>query len=134
VTLSRAIGLAAIVTVAAIVAAAFATIGPPGRARTEALDQERVSDLGTIAAELHDGYNSGDALPAAVPEQKRDPVTKKPYEYRRTGDERYKLCATFDLPTPSRPGVDMDVAAFWHHPAGRFCYTFDARRPVESTL
>jgi hypothetical protein len=128
------IGVAAIVIVVLIVAVAFATIGPPGRARSEALDQQRVSDLGDTAADLHEDYGgAGASLPATLSRPRLDPVTDVPYEYRRLGDERYELCAVFELPTPvSR--TDRDAATFWRHPAGKYCYQLNVRRYVESTL
>jgi hypothetical protein len=133
VTVSRAIAAAAIVIVAAIVVAAFVTIGSPNRARAEALDRQRVLDLGDVAAELHEDYGAR-PLPAALPQPRRDPVSGKPYEYRRLGDNRYHLCATFELPTPPEQRTGTDVNTFWRHPAGRFCYILDAGNRVESTL
>lgn len=132
-TLSRAITVAAILIVVATVVAAFVTIGSPNHARAEALDRQRVSDLGDVAAELHEDYSAG-PLPALLPQPRHDPVSAKPYEYRRFGDNRYQLCATFELPTPPDKRTGPDVNTFWHHPAGRFCYTLDAGNRVESTL
>ncbi|HLY02413.1 MAG TPA: hypothetical protein VKR56_07930 [Candidatus Cybelea sp.] len=132
-TLSRAIAVAAILIVVAIVAAAFFTIGPPSRARAEALDRQRLRDLGDVAAELHEDYSAA-PLPAEPPQPRHDPVSGKPYDYRRLGNSHYQLCATFDLPTPPSEPADPDVTTFWRHPAGRFCYTLDAGSRVESTL
>jgi hypothetical protein len=133
VTVSRAVAVAAILIVVAIVVAAFVTIGSPNRARAEALDRQRVLNLGNVAAGLHEDYSAG-PLPAALPQPRRDPVSGKPYEYQRLGDNRYHLCATFELPTPPDQRTGSDVNTFWRHPAGRFCYTFDAGSRVESTL
>jgi hypothetical protein len=113
--------------------AAFVTIGSPNHARAEALDRQRVSDLGDAAAELHEDYGAG-PLPAALPQPRHDPVSGKPYQYQRLNDNRYRLCATFELPTPPEQRAGPDVNTFWHHPAGRFCYTLDAGNRVESTL
>jgi hypothetical protein len=132
-TVSRAIAAAAIVIVAAIVVAAFLTIGPPKRARAEALDRQRLRDLGDAAAELHEDYSAG-PLPAALPHPSHDPVSGKPYDYQRTSNTRYRLCANFELPTPSDQPNNPDASTFWHHPAGRFCYTLDSANRVESTL
>jgi hypothetical protein len=133
VTISRAITVAAILIVVAIVVAAFVTIGSPNHARAEALDRQRVSDLGDAAAELHEDYGAG-PLPAALPQPRHDPVSGKPYQYQRLNDNRYRLCATFELPTPPEQRAGPDVNTFWHHPAGRFCYPLDAGNRVESTL
>lgn len=132
-TVSRAIAVAAILIVAAIVVAAFVTIGSPNHTRAEALDRQRVSDLGDVAAELHEDYGAG-PLPAALPQPRHDPVSAKPYEYQRLGDSRYRLCATFELPTPPDQRAGPYTNTFWHHPPGRFCYTLDVGHRVESTL
>ena len=132
-SLSRAIAVAAILIVLAVVVAAFATIGPPNRARAQALDRRRVSDVGDVAAELHQDHGAG-PLPAALPQPRHDPVSGKAYEYRRLGDNRYQLCATFELPTPPDQRTGTDVNTFWRHPSGRFCFTFDAGSQVQSTL
>jgi hypothetical protein len=63
VTISRAITVAAILIVVGIVAAAFVAIGCPKHARAEALDRQRVSDLGDMAAELHEDYGAGPLPP-----------------------------------------------------------------------
>jgi hypothetical protein len=133
VTVSRAIAVAAILVVVAVVVAAFATIGSPKHARAEALDRQRVSDLSDMAAELHEDYGAR-PLPATLPQTRHDPLSGKPYEYRRFGHNRYRLCATFELPTPPEQRTGPDIGTFWYHPAGRFCYTLDAGRRVESTL
>ncbi|MFZ0573405.1 MAG: hypothetical protein WA812_08525 [Candidatus Cybelea sp.] len=132
-TISRAITVAAILIVVAVVVAAFVTIGSPKHARAETLDRQRVSDLGDVAAELHEDYGAGPP-PAAVPQPRHDPVTGKPYQYQRVGENRYRLCATFELPTPPDQRAGPGLNTFWRHPAGRFCYTLDVANRVESTL
>ncbi|HEY4434218.1 MAG TPA: hypothetical protein VGM99_07420 [Candidatus Cybelea sp.] len=133
-TASRLIAAAAVAIVIAVVAAAFVSIGPPNRARAEALDRKRVEDLGNIAAELHDDYtDAGKPLPAAYDSPLRDPATGKPFEYRRLTSERYQLCGTFELPAPASPN-DVTAPSFWRHPAGRHCYNLDVSAHVDSTL
>jgi hypothetical protein len=132
-TVSRAIAVAAIVIVAAIVVAAFLTIGPPNRARSEALDRQRLRDLSDAAAELHEDYSAG-PVPAALPHPPHDPVSGKAYDYQRLSKTRYRLCATFELPTPPGQPNSPDASTFWHHPAGRFCYSLESGNRVESTL
>lgn len=132
-TVSRAIAAAAIVIVAAIVVAAFLTIGPPNRARSEALDRQRLRDLGDVAAELHEDHSAG-PLPATLPHPPHDPISGKSYDYQRLSNTRYRLCANFELRTPPEQPNNPDASAFWHHPAGRFCYTLDSGNRVDSTL
>ena len=89
-TVSRAIAAIAILVVAAIVVAAFLTIGPPNRARAEALDRQRLWGLGDAAADLHDDYSVG-PLPAALTHLRHDPVSGKPYDYQQV--RQYSLSA-----------------------------------------
>jgi hypothetical protein len=131
---TRLIAAATVAIVVAVVVAAFLSIGPPSRARAEALDRQRLRDLGDIAAGLHDDYrDAGKPLPPAYEPRQRDPVTGKTYEYRRRTSERYQLCGKFELPTPASRN-DLAVPSFWHHPAGRYCFNLDAGARVESTL
>ncbi|HEX3370091.1 MAG TPA: hypothetical protein VHS56_10995 [Candidatus Cybelea sp.] len=132
-TASRLIAAAAVAIVIAVVAAAFVSIGPPSRARAEALDRKRIRDLGDVAAGLHDDYtDAGKLLPAIYDPPQRDPATGKPYAYRRLTSERYQLCGTFELPSPAS-GSDRTSPSFWHHPAGRHCFNLDVGARVEST-
>ncbi len=106
-------GLAALaVGAAAAVAVALGllTVGLPGEARRERLDERRLEDLAAIIAEAgrhaeaHDGAlpqtleEIGDRLPAQ--RSLRDPVTGEPYAYEAAGPGRYRLCAEFDSAGP----------------------------------
>jgi hypothetical protein len=134
VTAARLIGVAAVAIVVAVVVAAFVSIGPPSRARAEALDRQRLRDLGDVAAQLHDDFtDTRKPLPAVYQPRQRDLVSGSPYEYRRLTSERYQLCGRFELPTPASRN-DMTAPSFWHHPAGRYCYNIDVSARVESTL
>lgn len=103
--------------------AAFAAIGPPSYARKVALDEDRIDDLKDISARLRTRYGDVGSFPAALPAiWKRDPVTKRPYEYRRIDKSHYVLCAVFDA--PSDTGTTGGTS-FWTHGTGKKCYTFD---------
>jgi hypothetical protein len=54
-------------------------------------------------------------------ERPADPITARPYEYRKAGDDRYELCAVFDR--PSEDGQRMVDDPFWSHSSGRYCFT-----------
>ena len=125
--------IAAIVTctiVAVGVALAFIVIGPPGHARSIALDKQRVTALDNIVVTIANNAASPasrapkhldvNAPPWFSKSATRDPVTNKPYEYRVLGPRRYRLCATFALPDE---GPDSS-APFDNHPAGRVCRNF----------
>ncbi|MGA8575117.1 MAG: hypothetical protein WB609_05425 [Candidatus Cybelea sp.] len=126
----RIFAVAAIVIVAGVVAAAFAALGPPGKARGQAMDRRRLWDLSQIAQKLHDDYDPPKRpLPAHPTDAALDPVTKKPYDYRRLGAARYELCALFAQPMPPENlenlGNGNNPEPFWRHGAGRTCYRFD---------
>lgn len=52
-----------------------------------------------------------------------DPVTAAPYVYRVLDEDRYELCATFDLDR------DRNYDLFWNHPAGRHCFIVNLKSP-----
>jgi type II secretory pathway pseudopilin PulG len=119
------------VTVAVLVIAGlvlgFTAIGPPSHAREVALDQKRVDDLQDIAARLRARYRYEGEFPATLPSdwvRVNDPVTKRPYVYRRVDQAHFILCATFTAPSEN----DINAGtSFWRHGAGQKCYTLDVR-------
>jgi hypothetical protein len=117
VTFGRIATIVTIVVVGGGLAAGFAAIGPPSRARTAALDLRRLDDLNTIADRLRDRggqlpvfYTGGTGVP-------RDPATGAPYVYVKESESRYRLCATF-----AAAGGTDDPYPHWPHPAGAACY------------
>lgn len=136
----RVFALVATIVVAAAVAWGFVVAGGPQLRRTERMDERRLEDLRTIHAEIlglvRDPLKKDvlkQPLPKSLQElatrarQRRipleDPVTGAPYEYRVTGESTYVLCATFERPR------DATYDVFWNHPAGRHCFTVDAKDP-----
>lgn len=120
-----AMGVAAVCTVT--LAAAIFLQGSPSKMREYTADSQRVRQLQGIARTLHDKHRvSAAALPAAGPlaGHPTDPETGVPYEYRLIEGTRYELCAVFAHPT-QKPAAA--VANLWDHPAGRHCYTLDAK-------
>jgi hypothetical protein len=129
VNLQRAVAFLTILIVILLVAAALMVLGPPDRARSEALDRQRVGDLRHIEADVRDDYATAKyPLPDRLSTSKRDPVTRAPYEYRRLDAARYELCANYARPSPATADRALDDGAFWRHGAGRTCYRLDARR------
>ena len=119
---------AACVAVGTALIAGFIVVGPPMKARLERLDDQRVQDLRSISSSIASyaaGHHSlpdvlgsmranGDIDAASV----RDPVTRAPYEYRRTGARSYELCAVF---ATAAGGNGED--SVWKHPIGRYCFS-----------
>ncbi len=127
--LQRAVAFFTILIVILLVAAALMVLGPPDRARSEALDRQRVADLRHIEQDVRDDYATAKhPLPDRLSTSKHDPVTGAPYEYRRLDATRYELCASYARPSSRTGDRPLDDGPFWRHGAGRTCYRFDARR------
>lgn len=134
--------LAAALVVAGGLVGGFALTGSPAHQRDLELDRHRVGDLSEIASALQQRFRPDDRtqvpLPAALPRdlavqyvnravETTDPRDHRPYVYVRESPARYRLCATFALPSTDdggyRPG--------WPHAAGLHCYRFDLTRGAE---
>ncbi|HEV2198438.1 MAG TPA: hypothetical protein VGR73_01355 [Bryobacteraceae bacterium] len=112
-----------------VVALGFFLSGSPEHQRMLGADARRTDDLSVIALRLHASFAA--ALPANLSElasasdlRLADRVTGTPYEYHRGPRTSYSICANFSLPTPADELPPQQV--FWHHPAGRYCYSLDS--------
>ncbi len=110
----------------------FMIIDSPSRARALKFDIQRENDLSNLSFIINDYYQqNNDTLPAnlLLPQfaSYHDPETGQPYEYKRTGDKQYELCANFSLTAPNaqndftqpKPVNDADIYA---HGVGRQCF------------
>jgi hypothetical protein len=118
-TLQRIAAVVTVVVVAGGVAAGFAAVGPPSRARALALDTRRIDDLTAIEGMLNDRDGPLPVFFTAAPAVPHDPATGAPYVYVKENEGRYRLCATFT--SASDPD---DRIASWRHPAGPACFRF----------
>lgn len=92
----------------------------------------RLDDLESIASSLHEQYQAG-GLPERLPDSIKtaDPVTKRPYEFRRSDSTHYQLCAVFSTTLAAEtesPNVAWRPRG-WPHDVGRTCYKFDVTAP-----
>jgi hypothetical protein len=138
--LQIAFSAAAIALVAAGLWGGFGLSGPPSAQRARAEDDRRLSDLSRIQFALHEQWVKAEpkrssVLPATLAEalpmnrtarDQRDPVTGAPYEFHALGGTRYQLCATFAASTQDSEQTPPSPQAVWQHPAGRYCFAFDA--------
>ena len=133
----KIISLVAIVLVIATVIAGFFLAGSPQTARIKQADERRVSDLQQIGYALDSHYQSQKSLPDTlaglnvdVKFLPTDPITSAPYEYRKTNDTQYELCATFDTEAEKpRPGEYFGIDQSYNirfHSAGYNCFTLSA--------
>jgi hypothetical protein len=119
----------------------IATAGSPLYGRKEQLDRTREQDLYQIREVILDSVYGPErfngqkitVLPRPLPPSLDvvaknsaytklsivDPDTQQPYEYVVNGTN-FDLCATFSLPR------DFNYGITWNHPAGHYCFTFDA--------
>lgn len=149
-------GIVASGLVLAIIIWSFSVTGSPMNQRKLRIDQRRVDDLQSIQWQVISYWQQKEKLPAALTDIStplsgfvipQDPEFQKGrvYEYAKTGDKSFELCATFDLPMPkgwvpgSTGGVypmdgmrDVAVSAVapypgvggdsWDHDAGYKCF------------
>lgn len=123
------------VAVLVVLVAGLVLGGSPARERRRQLDARRLEDLQNISGAIETYAARHEGLPAGLegvigqPDagwiRFQDPVSGERYAYRALDSLRYELCATFDAADSA--GAD-GVAAFWRHPQGRTCFTFDAPR------
>ncbi len=119
------------IVVLATVAAAVAVMGSPAEQRRVRIDERRVDDLQRIEAALRAYQAETRALPETLEALDArpgvaldsDPETGSRYDYRRTGNNTFELCATFVTDTAAgRPGRWQEPR--WVHGAGRHCFAF----------
>jgi hypothetical protein len=123
------------------VLAGFFIVGSPFAERERQFDDRRVSDLSSIQWGIVNEWQAKEVVPSSL-EELRDPIsgfvipldpeTGESYEYRRTGDRSFELCATFNLPSDDQEMREKPVPAYpypsdglqenWSHGEGRTCF------------
>jgi len=136
--------IGATVLVLGSIVAGFAVIGSPATQRALRQDSQRVSDLEGIQWQVINYWQQKGEVPASLEMVKdplsgwmmpRDPKSDAQYEYEKTGNLSFNLCANFERPTPKitgnqgYPRIAMDSSApglkgasNWQHEAGRTCF------------
>lgn len=121
------------IVVLATVAGAVSLMGSPAEQRRMRIDERRVDDLQRIEAamrayraetgRLPETLDALDARPGIALDA-FDPETGSRYDYRKTGNNAFGLCANFVTDTAARrPGRRWQEPR-WVHGAGRHCFTF----------
>lgn len=95
----RMAGLVLIILTVAVAAAGVWTVGGPGQARAERRDQERMTDLNSLARHLaclhRQGLEPGDSSDACPTTARRtDPRSNEPYEVQAVTDDFVRVCAS----------------------------------------
>lgn len=136
------VGVSVALLVIASIVAGFFIIGTPGEVRKLRYDDQKVQDLQTIQYQITNYYQQKRALPASL-DALSDPLanfivptdgqTNLPYAYTVTAPLHFKLCATFNAPTPDQKGrggydtavsmpVNGGMSEVWTHGAGETCF------------
>ncbi len=127
------------VLVVVTIVAGFFIVGTPQQARQMRLDDQRVSDLQSIQSQITYFYQQKRSLPTELSQLQNpllgfavptNPSTGAAYEYRKTADLAFELCATFAAESQAVSGVSRPVAVSpygnvqdnWQHGAGRVCF------------
>lgn len=121
------LGAAAIVVVATLIAS-VAVIRSPAAEREARLDVRREQDLARIARLVEAHYHRTGQLPATLDELAtpgtelpRDPVHGVAYMYEVTGEQFYRVCASFSTDTALDQRQPFGGDA-WLHGAGPHCF------------
>jgi hypothetical protein len=123
----------------------FSILGSPMSQRLQRYDLQKLNDLQSIQWQIVNYYQQKETLPATLGDindpiggwvAPMDPQTKSVYEYEKTGELSFNLCANFNkesLAGMGRDGITMMTSYApspigkggenWSHPAGRHCFS-----------
>jgi hypothetical protein len=136
--LVRWVNWAVAVLVVVTIVAGFFVVGTPQQAHRMRLDEQRVSDLQSIQSQVTYFYQQKRALPNSLSQLQdplmgftvpTDPTTGAAYEYSKTADLSFQLCASFqeqgtnqsyNYAYPKSPYGN--VQDNWQHGVGRVCF------------
>lgn len=126
--------IVALVAVIGSIILGFTVLGSPATQRLMKYDDAKVVDLQNINNEVQNYYSMKGSLPATLSDLangnyyivQTDSQTNKPYEYKKTGDLAYSLCAEFNKTSPeaSQANTYMRPIGYisWTHPVGNYCF------------
>jgi hypothetical protein len=133
--------LVAIVLVVGSIASGFSVLGTPQSQRMLRYDSQKVSDLQSVQWQLVNYWQQKGTLPVSL-EALQDPISgftipldpqsNKPYEYKKTGNLSFELCADFNKPLEARnvsksqvmyPEPMGGLGDNWAHDAGEKCFS-----------
>ncbi|MDO8589941.1 MAG: DUF5671 domain-containing protein [bacterium] len=131
--------VAAVLVLGSIVAG-FSVLGTPQSQRALRYDSQKVSDLQSIQWQIVNHWQQKGTLPTTI-EQLQDPIsgftvpvdpqTKASYEYAKTGNLSFNLCADFNKLAQTANGSVTRIAypepisktgESWQHETGRQCF------------
>jgi len=131
---SKRIGWVVTCIVLATVVSGFFVMGSPQKQRMLRDDEARINDLIYIQSQVTEYYRATASLPENLSELDdpllgnyipTDPSTNAPYEYQKTGERSFMLCASFALPMSENPTNARSPWGYsddWQHGEGRTCF------------
>jgi hypothetical protein len=133
-----ALGAVSVTGVALLVVAGIWVAGSPASARKERADDLRLGRLSELHYQLEHHVREHGELPRSLRElegdftprydPRRDPLTRKPFEYRKLGERRYEVCAVFASASDEDDPRYGDFTLDSRHGEGRHCFTRQVRR------
>ena len=107
----------------------FGVIGSPKTQRLLKYDNEKINELSNMQWMVINYWQENGMLPEMLPNPPIDRQTNEPFEYRKTGNMTFEICAEFNLPNEMQndnPVIYRDKfmgqSENWNHPAGRHCF------------
>lgn len=135
----RIVGWVCALAVISAIFAGLLLVGSPNTARQRRSDEMRAEDLSYLASDIWVFVNQNKRLPNTIGESevprrnagaRQDPITRKPYEYRKLNDSEFELCAVFETASKAKGNSSgWPYAVFTEHPKGRHCFKLPAKRP-----
>ncbi len=113
----------------------FSVLGSPRTQRLIKYDEQKVGDLQNIKSGVESFYSQKGLLPGTIDEMSGsnfygsavDAQTQKSYEYTKTTETTYNLCAEFNkaTPDPTKPNTYMRPLGYesFVHKSGHQCFT-----------
>lgn len=126
--------IVALVVVLGSIVWGFIVLGSPQTQRLLKYDDQKVNDLMSINNEIVNYYSTKGALPKTLADLANgnyyiptvDSQSQKPYEYEKTSNITYNLCAEFNKSSPeaTQPNIYARPIGYtsWTHPAGGYCF------------
>ena len=128
--------VAVVAVVVAAVVAGLLVLGSPRDERARRFDESRLTDLQQLRTAIDQHYRREGSLPDSLEELARrsplpvrmtEPEGGRLYDYDVIDSTAYRLCATFNFPSPETDGARF-ASGSWAHGAGRQCFRFRVRR------
>lgn len=130
--------IASAVVILGAIITGFSVLGSPRTQQLIKYDTQKVSALQNLNNEISYYYQLNKSLPEKISDlpntylQFVDQQSQKPFDYKKTGDMTYELCADFNKDSKesgtqvSMPvyydGYNRVTQASWEHPAGQYCF------------